>query len=43
MSDEELEALCDKALKRIMEDNRYLIHLLIKAMEIRVERMLLER
>lgn len=39
MSDEELEQKCAECINRIMVDDRYLIHLLIKAMNIRCERL----
>ena len=43
MSDEELEQKCEECINRIMVDDRYFIHLLIKAMSIRCERFLKER
>ena len=39
MSDEELEQKCEECLNRIMVDDRYFIHLLIKAASIRCERL----
>lgn len=43
MSDEELEQKCEECINRIMVDDRYFIHLLIKGMSIRCERFLKER
>lgn len=39
MSDEELEQKCEECINRIMVDDRYFIHLLIKGMSIRCERL----
>lgn len=39
MNDEELEKLCNEALEKIMEDDRYFVHLLIQASKIRAERL----
>ena len=39
MSDEQLEELCKIALERIMYDEKYFLHLMIKATEIRAERI----
>ena len=39
MSDEELEKKCAEALDRMMHDDQYFLHLLIKAFMIRCERL----